>query len=118
MATSSNRAYMCGVPRDKCCGSLSQGTQGMGKAINVHSSPVEAFNCYANYLISQGYERIGSREFRPPNGGPIQVLTKKSRFGGMLRSGKTGETGKTGGNRYVAKKSNGRGGTSCVIVST
>lgn len=47
------------------------------------------------HLVSEGWEPIGPREFRPPNGGYIRVLNKKSRFGGRLRTGKAGEGGTT-----------------------
>jgi len=53
------------------------------------------------------YEDIGGRCFRPPDGGPIRMLTKKSRFGASLRLGKLGE-------RWMPK-SRGRSG---VVIST
>lgn len=51
-------------------------------------------DCYSRYLTNVlGYTKINKREFRPPNGGPIEMLSKESRFGTRLRSGKSGETG-------------------------
>jgi len=70
--------------------------------LKAHNSAPEAFKCHARYLIKVlGYEQVGSREFRPPDGGPILVLTKKCRFGGVLRKGKgSGE----GGNRVMPRR--------------
>jgi len=82
---------LCGTPDNECSGGnmrTSNSYRGLRKA---HGSHTEAFNCYKKYLLKQGYEQIGSREFRPPDGGPIRVLTKKSRFGGKMRKGKLGE---------------------------
>ena len=86
------RKHLCGVPSNQCVG----GNYPVNKGFHinkVHNSPEEAFKCHARYLMSQGYTQIGSREFRPSDGGPIQVLTKKSRFGAAVRRGKGGEKG-------------------------
>lgn len=56
--------------------------------LKAHASPMDAFNCHKRWLITRGFKQIGPREFRPPDGGPIEVLTKKSRFGARLRTGK------------------------------
>ena len=56
-----------------------------------HHTSEQAFKCHAADLLRQGFKQIGTREFAPPDGGPIRVLTKKSRFGGLLRGGKSGE---------------------------
>lgn len=84
------RAYFCGVPNRCCQGSdcilSSHLRKGQPK---VHYTSEAAFKCHANWLVKElGYERRGNREFAMPNGGPIVVLTKKSRFGGELRGGK------------------------------
>lgn len=45
----------------------------------------------AHHLKAQGYIPVGAREFLTPGGGPVLVLSKKSKFGGRLRNGKLGE---------------------------
>jgi hypothetical protein len=61
------------------------------KGTRSHTTPEEAFYCYRGWLKRQGYTQIeGSRMMRPPDGGPIEILTKKSRYGTRLRSGKEG----------------------------
>jgi len=83
---------VCGTPAKYCNGNTIQATKAlMGN--KVHANHKEAFKCYAKYLVEiEGYKQIGNREFLDPNGG-IRVLTKKSRFGGELRSGKRGDAG-------------------------
>jgi hypothetical protein len=90
--------YLCGTPDTYCIGSLSSVSNGLRKSRKAHGQPEEAFACYAQYLIKQGYTQCGPREFylvdkRSGEAGPIVVLTKKSRFGARLRGGK--------GNRYT-----------------
>ena len=63
-----------------------RGQQGARK---LHETPQGAYQCYARYLLAHGYKQIGRREFEPVEGGPILVLTKKSKFGGMMRRGKS-----------------------------
>jgi hypothetical protein len=95
--------YACGVPAEKCSGSLCKLNNGM-RPMQAHQSSESAFNCHKEFLLKQGYTIVDSRAFAPPNGGPIQVLTKKSRFGVRLRNGKEGT-------RNMAKKMFGnRGG--------
>lgn len=88
-----HKKYLCGVPQAQCCGSQST-TAGCLKGTKSHSSTIEAFKCYANYLIRDGYKQVGPREFCKDDG-PIIVLTKKIRFGAVLRGGK--------GERHMAK---------------
>lgn len=81
---------LCGVPNAFCCGSKYTTDQMLPP--KCHGSHIEAFRCMKRYLCNHlGYEQIGSREFRPVNGGPVRVLTKKTRFGARLRAGKLGE---------------------------
>jgi hypothetical protein len=83
--------WLCGTPSHECTGGGAVLAPGIAAHVSkVHNSPSEAFRCYVRWLKSQGYEAVGQREFRPPDGGPILVLTKKCRFGGRLRSGKMG----------------------------
>lgn len=57
-----------------------------------HASSPQAYKCFARYLVRVlGFTRHRNREFAPPNGGPRTVLTKQSRFGGIMRAGKSGE---------------------------
>lgn len=83
-------AFLCGTPKDSCEGSKINVSHGLGLMSKGHMSPVDAFNCYKRYLLKIGYQQVGPREFAAPNNGPITVLTKKSRYGGRLRSGKEG----------------------------
>lgn len=94
--------YICQTPKDHCKGGKGGTSQALNRknAMKMHSTPQEAFACYASYLVSQGYERLSSREFRPPGGGPIEVLTKPCRYGGRLRKGKGGDKG-TATSRYM-----------------
>ncbi len=79
--------YMCGVPQEHCEGGNLKTDQTFSTR-KAHSGRHEAFRCMAHYLVKQlGYTQIGSREFRK-EGHPIRVLTKKSRYGGVLRFGK------------------------------
>jgi len=81
---------LCGVPQEYCAGGRLITDQMLGTN-KCHSSRSEAFRCKVDYLVNVlGYEQIGSREFSPSDGGPVLVLTKKMRFGGLLRSGKEG----------------------------
>ena len=82
--------YLCGVPKDRCCGASWNVNKGL-HFNRVHDSPVEAFNCHKRYLLSLGYIQIGSREFKDPQDGFIKVLTKKTNFGTPVRRGKVGE---------------------------
>jgi hypothetical protein len=82
---------MCGVPLLHCTGAQTE-LDFAGQVfdtVKVHGTPQEAFACYAKYLVSVlGYTRIGGREFSPPGGGHVRVLTKPSRFGAPLRRSK------------------------------
>lgn len=82
------KVYICGVPEASCSGALKSVSHGLGLHKKVHVSPEQAFNCNARYLIKQGYTRIGRKEFFPPDGGPIIILTRSSKFGMPLRVGK------------------------------
>ncbi len=85
------RKYVCGVNPSECSGAVLQTSAGLrGKIVKAHGSPLEAFRCKRRDLLRQGYKEVGMREFSPPDGGPILVLTKKSRFGAALRGGKRG----------------------------
>ena len=88
--------YLCGTPHEHCGGSsfaLSHGLERTGGR-RVHQTSEQSFNCYKHYLLSIGYTQVDSRAFAPPvnedgsSGGPIHVMTKKSRFGSRLRPGK------------------------------
>ena len=99
----SKRWYVCGVPRDICTGgTIARASARITKdgPNKAHGSPLEAFRCKKRHLLLQGYEAVGQREFRKPGGG-IVVLTKKSRFGARLRSGKEGRA-MDGANRGMA----------------
>lgn len=81
---------LCGVPKGHCQGGRT--TVNHNDAAKAHGSHSEAFRCMAHYLVKiLGYTRIGSREFINPNDGYVNVLTKKSRYGILLRRGKSAE---------------------------
>ena len=85
------RRVVCGVPKEYCCGGEFV-VNYSAAPIKAHQTSGEAFACYRRYLVSiLGYKQVGPREFSPPDGGPIRVLTKRSRFGGQLRGGKHAE---------------------------
>ncbi|HKI30858.1 MAG TPA: hypothetical protein VKA46_03220 [Gemmataceae bacterium] len=80
---------LCGLPAQECrgdAGGLSPGLSGL----KSHATAEEAFECYRAWLLRQGYRQVGGREFEAPRAGRIVVLTKKSRFGALLRGGKEG----------------------------
>jgi hypothetical protein len=84
-------AVICQTPDQHCGAAVVQVNARMGKSAKAHGSSTEAFLCYKRYLVNVcGYTQIGGREFRPPDGGPILVLTKKIRYGARLRGGKQG----------------------------
>jgi hypothetical protein len=101
------RKYSCGVSREHCTGTSiglnSRCGGNLNPKVKLHSTRKEAFKCKCRHLISTGHERVGSREFREPNGGPIVVLTKVSHFGAEWRSGKGG---KDAGTNAVPKRGN------------
>ena len=83
----SNFRVICGVPIDQCTGANVATSSGI-HCPKSHQTHSEAFACKRRYLMGLGYEQIGARAFRSPNGGPVEILTKRSRFGGKLRKGK------------------------------
>ena len=90
------RKVVCGTPTQYCAGHLIYVNSGLRidstGTIKVHSSHRNAYRCYARYLVKiLGFIRHSNREFSSPEGGPRWVLTKQSRFGGLLRGGKHGE---------------------------
>lgn len=82
--------YACGTPYQHCGGGIGQVSHALIGKVKLHSSPQQAFNCHVKYLISQGYEKVGAREYKAPDGSGIRVLTRKSRFGSPMRPGKAG----------------------------
>ena len=90
---SRRRKILCGVPEEHCTGAKIITDQMLpSKTPKAHASSGEAFDCMARHLVGDlGFVRMGGREFRPPEGGSIRVLTKRTRYGGHLRAGKLGE---------------------------
>jgi hypothetical protein len=84
--------YLCGTPTDHCGGSLGILSAAFkGKGTRTHNSPQEAMRCHSRYLVRVlGFEKLGAREFRAPDGSGIRVLTKPSHFGAKMRPGKEG----------------------------
>ncbi len=84
------KQYICGTPTEYCCGGLAKPAPALQKTVHKsHTTPEDCFACYSTYLVDVlKYVPVGGREFAPPDGGPIRVLTKKSRFGARLRGGK------------------------------
>jgi len=88
--------------------------------MRAHGSSTDSFNCHARYLVAEcNAIQINPRDFCMNGGeGPIRTLTKKSRFGGVLRPGKSaGEGGPT--NRHNAQSGGGsrRANRSGIIAS-
>lgn len=81
---------LCGVPDLHCSGGKYMTDQQL--PAKAHSSHKQAYECMVHYLTTvKGYTRLqSSRTFKPPDDGPCIVLTKQSRYGERLRSGKEG----------------------------
>ncbi|MCC6421405.1 MAG: hypothetical protein IT429_24480 [Gemmataceae bacterium] len=84
------RRRLCGVPPHECRGALIQLSPGLTSGLKSHATPEEAFGCYRAWLLRLGYRQVGSREFESPADGRIILLTRKRRFGAVLRGGKEG----------------------------
>lgn len=82
--------FMCGVPKERCTGGMTEVEHTLGKAVKSHNTSREAFQCKRHDLLAQGYAQIGGREFFRA-GEPVLVLAKPSGYGGKLRHGKAGE---------------------------
>ncbi len=83
-----SKRRLCGVPVEECRGILLRVSKAL-HGVKSHSTPQEAFACYRSWLLRTGYRQVGSREFESPEG-RIVVLTRKRRFGAVLRAGKEG----------------------------
>ena len=82
--------WVCQTPTSHCSGGTGVVIPSL-HGLRLHQSPEDAFRCYARYLKHvRGYIQIGGREFSPPGGGPVEVLTRKSKYGARLRHGKEG----------------------------
>src|SRR5262245_54466301 len=79
---------LCGVPPHECSGTASRHSPALPAGIKSHATPEEAFGCHRAWLLRQGYRQVGGRELQSPYDGRIVVLTKKRRFGAVLRGGK------------------------------
>lgn len=102
-------AYLCPTPKEHCGGSLGTFSAALEKkGIKKHGSAEECLKCYSRYLVNvKGYTKIGTREFRPPDGGPIEMLSKPHSFGAKLRTGKSGEGAAKGKGRGMPAVRNG-----------
>lgn len=80
--------FLCGTPKEQCGGSLLPTSDKWKGSPKGHGSRQDAMRCYTRYLKSIGYQQLGTREFAPPDGGPVLVLSKVTRFGGRMRKGK------------------------------
>lgn len=99
--------YTCGVPAHQCTGSESKVSKDVHKYIHkVHGTSEAAFRCHVKWMQSQGYVMTSSRTLKHADGGPTIMLTKKSRFGGIMRKGKRPE-GQRRATRWMPAK---RGG--------
>ena len=102
------RKVYCGTPNNECFGfpHITNSMLNMASSVKLHADSAEAFKCYKRWLISQGFEQIGPREFAK-DGGPIRVLTRKSKFGTMMRSGKGKDGASPGNTRFVPQTTRG-----------
>ena len=78
---------LCGVPSPECSGAAMRHSPALPADLKSHATPEEAFACHRAWLLRQGYRQIGGREFLSPEG-TVRVLTRKRRFGAVLRGGK------------------------------
>jgi len=86
--------HLCGTPREHCGGApatMNAMLKG-GQTSKAHLTAEQAFACYRNYLVNvKGYTcPDDSRALHPPDGGPVRILTKPTRFGAKMRNGKEG----------------------------
>jgi len=79
--------YLCGTPDEYCTGGKLSTDQSLGHK-KYHGDRKGAFKCHVRYLLSLGFVQNAPREFVNPVNGYIRVLSKKSKFGGVLRYGK------------------------------
>ena len=79
--------FLCGTPEGQCTGSHAQLTAKWSGSSKVHATREDAKRCYVHYLKSQGYVQLSANEFQLGDG-PVVVLTRTSRFGGVMRQGK------------------------------
>lgn len=92
------RRHICGTPAEGCTGTRSVVDK---EGVGTHATAEEAFACYRQYLIGQGFRPVGTRELVDPSDGYVRVLTKKIRFGAPVRRGKGPESGSAIGNRLA-----------------
>jgi hypothetical protein len=88
--TRRGKRRLCGVPSHECCGSAGKLSPGLTSGLKSHATPEDAFQCHRAWLLRQGYRQVGGREFEAPDTGRVVVLTKRRRFGAVLRGGKEG----------------------------
>lgn len=98
---------LCGVPSEFCSGGNYVVSSGLGRSRKVHKDHEEAFKCHSNFLISQGFKKIGIKEFIDPKDNTIRILTRKSKFGGKLRKGKEGSRAMPSNTNNIARKHDG-----------
>jgi hypothetical protein len=90
------KGYLCNTPVNDCTGSLNKN----GGNHKIHTSRTEARQCYVRWLTKkQGYTRLKGTQFAPPDGGPVLLVTKQSKYG--LRMKGEGQKGK---GRFVKDK--------------
>lgn len=87
---SRSERFLCGVKEAQCTGTHTQFSQNYHGPHKTHGSREEAFRCKVKSLLDAGYTRIDAKTFSPPDGGPLLVLTKVSKFGAVVRQGKEG----------------------------
>jgi hypothetical protein len=83
---------LCGVPPHECRGDAHTLAPGLSGGLKSHATPEQAFECHRAWLLRQGFRQVGSREFERPEQDGIVVLTRKRRFGALLRGGKEGRS--------------------------
>ncbi len=82
---------VCPVPPQRCSGAtLDSGPGGVktGGRRKVHASPSQVLDCERRYLREEGYEQLSPHDYRPPDGGPVMVLSRSP--GAIVRTGKAG----------------------------
>jgi hypothetical protein len=80
---------VCPVPMASCSGAVLDAGN-CAKRVKYHQTHDEVLNCEGRHLVAQGYTRLSRKEYRPPNGGEILLLSRKP--GARVRKGKQGRS--------------------------
>ena len=77
--------YVCPVPKKNCNGKPTDKDGGL-----FHRDLKELMECKERHLKSQGYIKVGTREWKDPKDGRILMLSRKPGRRAKCRKGKEG----------------------------